>query len=273
MAIKIKKKDGRDDDEAAIDDVESAIEAGAAGVATTKLSEDADPFLRASWETASWIEEHRLAVVGLVVLVFLAVLGGYIGLGFLENQKVEASKALTPAFDSYNTLIEGSEALEQIAANPDLEAPDKTYKSDNERWQAVYDQASAALVQHPNADIALGAKLTKAASASKLEKYDEAIKLYNEYIESTTEPAMKTLALHGLATTYAAAAKWDEALKALDDLAASEPAFEPATRYQKARILERAARVEDAKKLYHEILDTEPNHPSKSDIERRLANM
>lgn len=269
MAIKIKKKDGNKDSEP---EAELVVEMNAEGAAAA-LSEEADPFLRASWGTASWVEKNRMLVIGGVVLVFVGVLGGYMGLGFLENQKVQASTSLSPALDSYNTLLEGSKELEALKSNPELEPPKKTYKTDAERWQAVYEGADVALKQHPTTDMALAAKLTKASAALNLKKYDEAIALYTDYITSTPDPSMKTAALQGLATSYAAAKKWDDAIKTLDDLAAVDKAYVSGVGYQKARVLEQAGKPEDAKKLYHEILDADPEHPSKSDIERRLANM
>lgn len=264
MAIKIKKKDGSKDSE------ESAVEAGGAA---GRLSEDADPFLRASWETASWMEENRSLVIGGVLLMLVVVVAAYMGLGFLENEKVQASNSLTPAFDSYNTMLEGSKELEAVKSNPDLEAPKKTYKTDEERWQAVYDDADKALKDHANAEIAIAAKLTKAAAAAKLGKYDEAIALYKDYESISPDPSMKVAALQGLATAYAAADKNDEAIKTLDEIAALDPQFASGARYQKARILQHAGKTDEAKKLYHEILDNDPDHPSKADIERRLANM
>lgn len=267
MAIKIKKKDGTPD---APPPEDAALEvAGSAG----ELSEDADPFLRAAWQTESWVEENRTLILGGVLAVLVAVVGGYFGLGFLENQKVQASSALTPAFDSYNTVLEGSKELEAIKSNPDLPAPKKTFKSDRERWEAVYAAADSALKQHPSGDISHAATLSKASAAAQLEKYDEAIALYQSYQQAAKDDSMKLAALQGLATTYSAAQKWDEAVRALDEIAALDEQFASGAKYQKARVLERAGKAEEAKKLYHEILDKDADHPSKSDIERRLANM
>lgn len=266
MAIKIKKKDGKDEAEA-----EAEVEAAAAGA--VELSEEADPFLRASWETASWIEDNRMLVLGGIATVLIAILAGYGGLSYLEQGKVEASAALTPAFQDYNTLIEGSKEYDSLKANPDIKLPEKTFKSDDERWQAIYDDASGALAKHPSSEVALAATLTKASAAAKLGKHDEAIELYKEYIATSPDSSMKTAAQHGLATAYASAEKWDDALAALDELAKTSEEYEASLRYQRARILQRAGKSDEAKTLYHEILDKDPAHPSKADIERRLANM
>lgn len=272
MAIKIKKKDGSQEPESS-SEVEEAEQLSAAEAAKAALSEDADPFLRASWETASWIEENRGLVLGAIAIVLIAVIGGYFGLQVLESQKVEASSTLTPAFDDFTTILEGSPQHEAIKANPDLEMPEKTFPNDKARWQAVYDDAEKTLSTHPKGDVAQAARLTKAAAAIKLEKPDEAIALYQAYLGNAQDEAMKVAVLQGLATAYARAEKWDEALKTLDELAAVDEDFVSGVKYQKARLLQRAGKKEEAKALFHEILDKEPDHPSKSDIERRLATM
>lgn len=264
MAIKIKKKDrpeGSDDE---------SVEAQAA---PATLGKDADPLMKASWETASWVEENRGLVLAGIAILLVAVIGGYFGLQYLEAQKVEASTALTPAVESYTTLIDGSREMEAIKSNPDIEAPDKTFESDEAKWQDIYDKADSALKKHPSAEIAAAARLSKAAAAIKLGKNEEAIALYQKYLDAPVEPAMKTAVLQGMATAHANAEQWDEAIATLDKLAELDEDYAEAARYEKARILERAGKAEKAKELYHEILDTEPNHPQKADIERRLANM
>lgn len=271
MAIKIKKKDGS----TTVDEEPELLDEDGAPVGSARpvsVGAGGDPFVQASWQTASWIEENRGIVFGGIVVVFLAVLGGYLGLSFLEDQKVEASTSMIPAFDSYNTLIEGSPELEALKSTPGLTAPDKTFESNTARWQAVYDDANKALTAHPTGDIAYAAKLTKAAAALELGKFDEAAALYEEYRKAAPDEAMKPIALQGLATVYASSEKWDQAIAALDELA-GEAGYERGAKYQKARILERSGKAEDAKTLFHAILDEDPMHPQKDDIERRLANM
>lgn len=264
MAIKIKKKDPTPDSD------ESPVEEP---VSRAALSANADALTRASWETASWVEENRHLVFGGIIAILIAVIGGYFGLEYLESQKVEASNSLTPAFDAYSQLVEGSAELEALKSNPDLEAPSETFESEEKKWQGVYDEASASLNKHPNTEVALSAQLAKAAAAVKLSKFDEAIALYEQFRASSTDPAMESVVIQGLATAYAGAEKWDEAIAALDELAEVDEAYSSVARYQKARIYERADQKDKAKELYHEILDQEPDHPSRGDIERRLANM
>ncbi len=272
MAIKIKKKDsssGNDPSEAP----ELLDESGAPVGAPSRLGEDADPILKASWETASWVEENRYLVLGIVGVVFLAIVGGYFGLQVLESQNEEASSTLTPALEDYSTMIEGSPELESLKSNPDIEAPEKTFETNQARWEAVYAGANETLSKHPQGEIAQAATLMKASAAAQLGKTEEAIQLYESYRATSNDDSMKVPVLQGLAGVYASAEKWDEALETLDELSKLDDSYASAVDYQKARILERAGRGEDARKLYHSILEEDPNHPSKADIERRLATM
>mgnify|MGYP006189433031 CR=1 FL=1 len=273
MAIKIKKKDGSGAQDEAPELVDETAGPAEAAGARAALSADADPLLKASWETATWVEENRMLVVGAVVLVFVAIIGGYVGLQVLESQQVTASNTMSPTFDAYTTLVDGSAEMEALKANPNIPAPETTFESNAERWQAVYDKAAATLAAHPKGDVAQAARLAQASAAVKIDKADEAVALYEKFLAQNTDEAMKVAALQGLATAYSRAEKWDEAVESLDQLAALGDDFGAGAKYQKARILQRAGKSEEAKALYHEILDEQPEHPSRADIERRLATM
>ena len=259
MAIKIKKK-GERPEEPAQDEV----------IDMEPVAPAADPFARATVGGASWIEEHRGLVLGGIAAVFVIILAGYFGLEYLESQKVDASAALSPALENYHTIVEGSPEYEAVQANDKITL-ERTFPSVEAKWQAVYDAAAEALSQYDTGQVAQSARLTKAAAALRLGKNEEALELYEAYLAKPHPDAGVFAVYNGMATAYAAQQKWDQAAQTFDELAEADEAYAGLARYQKARVLEEAGKPEEAKALYHEILEADPSTPFKNDIERRLA--
>ncbi|MFP4598812.1 MAG: tetratricopeptide repeat protein, partial [Persicimonas sp.] len=228
MAIKIRKSGGEGDNP----------ESGSPEQKTAAQGSDA--FVQASVRGVSWIEENRNLVIGGIVAVFVAVIGIWVGFNYVESQEVEASSTLSPALWAYSVPVEGSPEMEAIRENADIEVPDKVYASSQERWQAVYDEASSALEQTSEGEIAQAARLSKAAAAARLDKPDEAVELYQAYLDGDTDEAVLPFAYLGLANAQAAQGATDEAVATFDKLAEHSEDHAALAMYQKATVLEGA---------------------------------
>ena len=261
MAIKIRKR-GDDDNKPETDAPE-----GQTGGAPA----DVDPVLQATMRGASWMEENRGLMIGGIIAVVIAAIGVWVGTNYMEGQEVEASTTLSPALWDYDVPVEGSQEMEMIRQSDVVEPPENTFGSDKERWQAVYDQADESLAQNNSGPVAQSARLTKAAAASRLGKFDEAIELYSAYLEGPTDEGMLPFVYLGLATAHGAKGNVEKAGANYDKLVEQNEAYEGLAMYQKAKVLEAAGKTEKAKELYHEILETSPKTPYRADIERRLA--
>ena len=136
-------------------------------------------------------------------------------------------------------------------------------------WQTIYDKAGETLAGHDGGEIGRSACFTKASAAFKLGKVDESITLYEEAIAGARGESLD-FARVGLASSLAAKGEHDKVLATYDELAKSEN-YAAFAKYEKARLLQRAGKSEDAKTLYHEILESHPMTTFRDDIERRLA--
>ena len=269
MAIKVKKKDQSRDS----DGIEEAD-----GVDGAEVDEDGPvnvfvPESGYKLKKGNWAEENPQALVGIVVALVLAVLGAYYGMEYVEAQNVKRSAELTPAFNAYNKFVKGSAQLEAIEANPNLEAPKDTLESEEARWTTIYDSASATLKSGGETEIADAARVTKAAAAMRLGKHDEAITLYEAALTKAKTATAKAPLYEGLANAQAAQKKYDDAIATYEQMATLGDDFAKAVKYPRARMLELAGKKDKAKELYHDIIENDPTHPQKTDIERRLATL
>lgn len=274
MAIKIKKKDGSkaeeeldvaiDGEEAELDGAEKRAEMAAASY---------DPFERRTMETANWVENNRGLVIGGILAAVAVLIGGYYYFQQQDEKAIGVSASLDSVFTEYAVPIEGSPELEQLKSNPQLPQPKKTFKTNDEKWQAIYDSAAKSLSEHPTGPISKSARLAKSAGALGLKKYDEAITLYEAHLADGPDDSTKAPALQGLATAYIGAGKSDKAIETLKKLEEMSEQYKPSAKYQQAVLLETSGKVDEAKSLYHQILETDPTFSKKTDIERRLATL
>ena len=270
MAIKVKKKNPEVTKHAPIAPVE--VLAPEVFAAATLKGEEGYKVSSAS--KGSWLEDNPKQVLGGFVAIIAVVMGIYGVFDLMEGNMVAASADLTPAFDSYNTLVKGSPELDAVEKNPDIQAPTTVFETETEKWQNVYDAATKTMSAQAGSEIARTARITKAAAALRLGKDDEALELYTAALsEKSVDDLDRVTLLQGLATAYTAKADYAKALETFDKLGALNEAYAKALKYDKALLLEQAGKVDDAKTLYHEIIESDPTHPKKSDIERRLATL
>jgi tetratricopeptide (TPR) repeat protein len=259
MAIKVRKKgSNRDEDPEKNEDKAPAQDAAAA-----------DPFLDATTSTASWIENNRGIALGGVAFVIVAILGGFGVMEYMKGQEVKASAHLSPAFSAYETPIAGSpetQSLSQAGINIDntLESPDA-------RWEKVISAANTTIEKKKKGPLAQSARLTKGAASIRLEKWDDAVSAYEAYLANAKEGEIEPFVHQGLATAYAGKGDVESARAQLDKLEKAGENFAEVAKFQEAIILDRAGKVDEAKDMYHGILEANPETPYKSEIERRLA--
>ena len=86
-------------------------------------------------------------------------------------------------------------------------------------------------------------------------------------------PAAENLLKVGLATSLAGEKKYDEAIQIFDEIAASDEESRTSALYEKALLLVKVGKTEEAKKVFHKIIEDDPKTPHKSDVERRLASL
>lgn len=260
MAIKVRrsKDEGPDDEEDNEQEPES-----------TEATE-ADPFVRTSAETISWFTENRNLVIGGIIAVLVAAIGGYVAYSYVQSQKIEASTAASGAVQSFEKPVDGSPEISLIKRNSDIDSLE-TFESHDEKWNQIFEQASKAVDKHGGTAAASQARLLRGYAAVQLEKYDAAVESYEAYLDG--EPAEDTLAFvhHGLAQAYGAQKKVDQAVSSLDKMVEANSDLKAYALYQKGIYHQHAGNSDKARDLYNQALEEDPESPHKVDINRRLA--
>src|SRR5690554_6455356 len=274
MAIKIRKRQQEGDadnlDESGVPKtIDMDIVQGKGGVGVAPAG--SDPILDATMQGMSWVDRNRnLILAGLIVAV-VGSLGVWAYSAYSSSQQVAASQMLSPAIWDYEVFTKDSETFKQIEQSDVIPMPEKVFATDAERWQAIYDGAAKALAENGSGAIAQSARLTQAAAAMHLEKADEAVTLYNAYLEGKTLASAVPFAYLGLANAYAATGDIDKAIQNFDKLGELGESYAGMATYQKAQLLDVSGKTKEAKELYHEILEGNPETPNRDAIERRLA--
>lgn len=272
MSIKIRKKVERPENPETAEVEDEALEQAEAGEATTdEVVEAPDAFELASYRTASWVETNRNLVLGGLAAAVVAVVGIFLFANQQKGAQVEASNALTAALVTHEMVIDGSSEHKAMTSDPKLPKPSVTYPTDQARWEKVYEQADAALKSHGSGPLADAARMSKAAAAFQLNKLDEARELYEKALAGKLPEEARFHARYGYASTLGAAGETDKAIAELDKLAAESEGHASLLAYDKARLLQSAGKVEEAKKMLHEILEKYPEASFRTDVERRLA--
>jgi tetratricopeptide (TPR) repeat protein len=233
---------------------------------------DADPFMRGSAQTISWFAENRNLVIGAVGLALVVGVVAYVAQNMMRQQAIEASAGVSSALEAYEIPVEGSPAHKALTSSRNnIPAPDKTFKSEKERWTAVYERAGKTLDEHADSAAAQVARITRAAAAARLGKPDESLKLYNAYLEGPTDEAALPVVYYGRAVAQAENGKFDAAAGSLDKMVEADKEYKSFALYHKGLFMEEAGNIEKAKEFYNQALESDPKTPYKTDIKRRIA--
>ena len=264
MAIKIKKKDNSKAPEVEVE----VLEDGEEEIEVDIYAGNIDPFERRAMSGATWIEKNPALFFGGIALVFAAFIGYYFFQQNAEEKAVASSSQINSVFEDFVSPIKGSAELEALEKVPSGPKPKKIFDNMTKKWTAIYDTASKGT---STPSIAQSAILAKAAAATKLGKYEEAVTLYNTFLSARHDKNSEGPVLQGLVSAQVGAKKYDDAVATLSKLASVNEKFSASAKYQHGRILEWQNKNDEAKKLYHEVLEENPQFSKKADIERRLA--
>lgn len=280
MAKKIKKRSKRRDEEpedAEIVSEETDLEDEededvGFGEALVEVPEDErDRFEDGTIRALDWAERNQGMFAVLAIAAIAVPFLVFAGLQVMESSAMSKSEAATPVFTSYNTPVLGSEELDQYEKGAPLEKfkrPTKSHASLEAKWQAVYDASNKASGTEA---VSQAAKLSKAASAYQLGKFDEAVTLYQDLRKS--DAPIKPFVLFGLGQSLQGKGDFDGAVGVYDELAGLQEEYAALGMYHKGRALEDAKKVKEAKDVYHKLVEAHPKSPFKADVDRRLATL
>lgn len=220
-------------------------------------------------------ERKRALIAGATMLVTV-IAGSLIFSAVTESQSRRATGLLVHAERVANAPLRPEGVP---ATNPDgtpvTDDGIPHFKTEKERAEAALKEVDA-FIAGPHAGLLAEAKLERGPLLLTLGRADEAIKTYEEILGGKLDERLRFLAHEGLG--YAQEAKGDLAAatatfaKLGDDAAGmGEGFYKDRALYHQARIAELRGNAADAKKLYKEVLDKNPNTSLRGEITNRLA--
>jgi tetratricopeptide (TPR) repeat protein len=218
-----------------------------------------DPFLEKAQQGEAWFEKHFKALIGALV----AVLAGIWAVQFIGSQReADASKITTQLNEAVEAYQEAT-GLQKVLTSTSPEALKRDY-------QKVYEQLAAVRTEHGEAGPARLAALYQADLARRLEKFDEAIGLYDAYLaKAPTNDPLRFFALEGAGYALEGAGKLDDALARFKSLEEQSFYKDYALKHE-ARVLEAKGDTAGAVAAYKAIVDMDPASTLKSFAEGRL---
>jgi tetratricopeptide (TPR) repeat protein len=232
---------------------------------TRKDMKEPDKFQVAANQAASWIAARKKAAIpvaaGAVVLL-LAVAGGMA----LSQRKAEAAGAALAGLYQ----IAGAE----ISSVPLPGVPGPFYPSEEARQKAIAEAAAKLVADFGGTRQAALASLALGDAKLRLGELDAASAAFQGYLAGAPkEDAFRFGALEGLALVAEGKGDVAGALAAWGRLGAEAPAQADRADLEKARVLEQAGRLDEARKLLAGFADAHKESALTGDAAERLARL
>jgi tetratricopeptide (TPR) repeat protein len=218
-----------------------------------------DRFQVAANQAASWLaaRKKRVAVVGGIVILAIIVVGAVIG---VQSSKLEASGKATSGLLG----LVAAPVVEKVPPG----TTEKTFPTEDEKNRAVIAEADKVLAANGVNRGTLLAVLAKADAHLALKEWDQASAQYDRYLaEASQDDSLRFTALENLGLVAEGKGDLMGAASAFDRMAKEAPPYADRADLDRARVLAKAGKAEDARQL---LLKFGENHP-KSTLTREAA--
>lgn len=214
---------------------------------TKRELQSPDKFQKQAGGWFDWAHENQkqvaLGAAGLLVVI-LAIGLIFGGKSTKAPVSSEAGRELSAAL----TLVE------RPVASGAPEGAEKPFATEKEKQQAIADALTEVRRKHPGTSAAISAILPLADAQFKLGAYDQAVALYDEYLQKApANSPLRFLALEGRAQGLEAQGKLDDAAKAFDKLGSEAPGYEDRALFGKASVLQQQGKWDEARATYEKL--------------------
>ncbi len=225
---------------------------------TRKEMKGPDKFQIAATEAAAWAAKRRRQVVLAGVAAF-AVIAAVIGFSsYLDSQRTSAGSLLYRAIDA---------ASGEVSSIP-LPGVDRTYKTTDEKERAVLEAATKVRERHGGSRAAATASLLEGDAHLTLGEWDKAIASYQAFLDKApAEDSLRFGGLDGLARAQEGKGELDAAAKTYEQAVGIE-FFKDRAAIERARLLARAGKQDEARKALEGVSKESPVYP---EAQERLA--
>jgi tetratricopeptide (TPR) repeat protein len=231
---------------------------------TRKDMKGPDKFQAAATHAAGWAGSHgkQLALAVVAVAAVVAVVAALVSW--------RASRAEKAGDLLYRTLVVASG---QISSVPLPNVPGPTYASDAERQKAVAEAAQKVRQQFPSSRAATTAALAEGDAQYRLGQWDAALASFQAYLASApADDALRFAGLDGVARVHEAKGQLAEAAQAWER-AGEVKAFADRATLERARVLAKAGKVDEARKTLSGFPEQFKESPLRAEAAERLARL
>jgi len=208
---------------------------------TRKEMKAPDAFQTAAGKAAEWISGKQKAIVAAVVGVLVVIAAALGGMSWWESRKDAAGGLLYRALD---------DADGQISSVPLPGVSVPLFPSSEAQFRSVLARADEVRRTYPNTPAARTATLAAAAANLRLAAWDAAIADYESYLASSKAgDSLAFVAVEGIARAKEAKGDVPGALAAFERLQAQAPARADRASLERARLLARSGKADEARKL------------------------
>jgi tetratricopeptide (TPR) repeat protein len=210
---------------------------------TRKEMKGPDKFQVAAAEAASWMASRQKQIL-LAVLALAAAVAAAVGISsYRDSSKAKAGGDLYRAID-----IASGEVSSVVLPNSD-----RSYKTVEEKEKAALAEAEKVRQRHGGTRAAVTASLVEGDAQLALKDYDKAIAAYQRYLDSApADDSLRFGALDGLARAQEGKNDLDGAAKTWEK-AAGIAFFKDRATLERARVLARAGKADEAKKALESV--------------------
>lgn len=177
-----------------------------------------DQFLEVTSKSAEWLKTHRNKIIITIAAIFLVSLGIYVVSLVSQNREKDVTERLSNILKIYNGKIETDEKKDK--KDEISEGDVKTFASKQQKYQTAIETIKSEMAKAPSTRSLKFMQLYLAHSHFQLDKYKEAMELYQKYIKglSLTDP-LYLLGAEGILQVNEAKKQGDKGITPLKEFA------------------------------------------------------
>jgi tetratricopeptide (TPR) repeat protein len=221
-----------------------------------------DQFQVAATQAVDWMTHRRKQVIiGAAVVVGVAVLVAAF-VTVRASREREAGALLYRAIEA---------AGGEISSVPLSGVPAPLFKTDAERQRAVIEAAQKVRDRHGGSRAATTATLMIGNAHFRLGEWDKAVESYRAFLGAApANDSMRFAALDGVARSLEAKNQLEDAVKAWDE-AAGQKSYADRAALEKARVLAKAGKADEARKILTAFPEEHKESPLRAEAAEQLA--
>lgn len=231
---------------------------------TRKEMKGPDWFQARATQAASWATQNQKRIAaGLGGAV--AVLAVALGISaWMSEREVKAGALL------YRTL----EAVDaEISSVPLPGLGRKTFATAAERDRAIVAAAAEVVQAHPSSAAARTASLAAGDAHLRLGEWDAALESYQRFLAGPAGDSLRFAALEGVAAAQEGKGDLAQAAAAYERLGAEAAPFKDRAALERARVLARAGKAEEARAILKRFPEDFKDSPLRTEAEERLRRL